>query len=317
MAITLDTRSTLSTQLNGLDGVAISATGVVYVNGPSLRAYDPSGTPMWTTTGIFQPTQASIGSDGTVYFGSGSRLFALRPDGTERWRTMLTESGPTGAPAIAADGTIYTGTEFALYAIDPAAGAIRWRVGYGNSYNGPPAVGADGTVYVARYIAVHAFRPDGVGRWDFPLPLGNAITSAAYVGPSGDVYFGFGSSTTFQLVALAPTGVERWRRILPAPARTIAIAPDGTIWAACDATLVAISPMGAELRRVSGVAFAQPLIASDGTIYVTDGPDLRAIRPDGTMVFTRRVNLTSHGPALAADGTLWLSGGATLTAVRP
>ncbi|MEF8874652.1 MAG: PQQ-binding-like beta-propeller repeat protein, partial [Candidatus Thermoplasmatota archaeon] len=52
----------------------------------------------------------AIGSDGTIYVGSrDTNLYALNPDGTEKWR-FDTGNYVLSSPAIGSDGTIYVGT---------------------------------------------------------------------------------------------------------------------------------------------------------------------------------------------------------------
>ena len=52
----------------------------------------------------------AIGADGTVYVGShDSNLYALNPDGTEKW-SFTAGKAVSSSPAIGADGTIYVGS---------------------------------------------------------------------------------------------------------------------------------------------------------------------------------------------------------------
>ncbi|MBL7183088.1 MAG: PQQ-like beta-propeller repeat protein [Anaerolineae bacterium] len=68
----------------------------------------------------------SIGSDGTIYAGSGDgKLYAINPNGTLRW-SFATGGRISSCPAIASDGTIYTGSwDSKLYAINPN-GSLKW-----------------------------------------------------------------------------------------------------------------------------------------------------------------------------------------------
>jgi outer membrane protein assembly factor BamB len=82
-----------------------------------LSTVDTSANPgqlKWTFGPTFQTNAAqpvfsspSIGVDGTIYIGINDALYALNPDGSEKWafETGLTV---TSSPAIAADGTIYS-----------------------------------------------------------------------------------------------------------------------------------------------------------------------------------------------------------------
>ena len=61
---------------------------------------------------------AAIALDGTIYVGSYDKcLFAINPDGTEKWRFM-TGDHIESSPAIGSDGIIYIGAgDGYLYAI--------------------------------------------------------------------------------------------------------------------------------------------------------------------------------------------------------
>jgi len=77
-----------------------------------LSPYDTSnndGTLKWTyTTWDYVRSSPAIGSDGTIYVGSGDKLYAINPDGTLKW-TSTTGDGVESRPAIGGDGTIYVG----------------------------------------------------------------------------------------------------------------------------------------------------------------------------------------------------------------
>ena len=92
---------------------AIGKDGTVYVVGERLLALHPNGTLAWSYAPVSGPLRGfashpAVGIDGVVYFGVGHELYAVHPDGKEKWvrRIGWTES----SPAIAADGTLYIGT---------------------------------------------------------------------------------------------------------------------------------------------------------------------------------------------------------------
>ena len=112
---------------------AIGADGTIYdgttsfmsIIGGSFFAFNPSGSVKWIFNGpstccVGGFGDSAIGADGTVYLGGlqgiGSHfvpyLYALNPDGSQRWRV----AGPGAAPAIGADGTLYVAID-SLYAI--------------------------------------------------------------------------------------------------------------------------------------------------------------------------------------------------------
>src|SRR4030043_384844 len=72
------------------------------------------------------PPPPAIGADGTIYIGCfDDNLYAVNPDGSQRWSFNTT--GPvTSSPAIGAAGTTYVGcNDRNLYAINPD-GSQKW-----------------------------------------------------------------------------------------------------------------------------------------------------------------------------------------------
>ena len=75
----------------------------------------------------------AIGSDGTVYFGTGvwgEKIYALDGEtGTKKWeyKTGKSELGVKSSPAIGKDGTVYVGSgDGKTYALDGKTGARKW-----------------------------------------------------------------------------------------------------------------------------------------------------------------------------------------------
>ena len=98
-------------------------------------------------TGDKVKSSPAIGSDGTVYVGSGDdNLYAINPDGTKKWAFSMTSVD--SSPAIGFDGTIYVGSAAGLFAINPD-GTQKWNaLTFDGRVNSSPAIGADGTIYV-------------------------------------------------------------------------------------------------------------------------------------------------------------------------
>ena len=106
---------------------SIGSDGTVYVGGSCANAYtcglyaiNPDGTERWNFTGGGVESSPAIGNDGTVYVGSDNGyLYAISPDGSEKWSFY---AGPvvTSSPTIGPDGTVYIGGSYNLFAINPA-----------------------------------------------------------------------------------------------------------------------------------------------------------------------------------------------------
>lgn len=98
---------------------------------------------------VWDPTK---GGDGTIYIGSNGPvgvgyLFAINPNGSEKWRFDFPCCNPVSRPAIGSDGTIYIGNDDNyLYAINPD-GTQKWRFRAGGDVRSEPLVGNDGAIY--------------------------------------------------------------------------------------------------------------------------------------------------------------------------
>ena len=102
-------------------------------------------------TGAAIFSSPAIAPDGTVYIGSGLdvfSLFALKPDGTQKW-VFTTGGWILSSPVIGADGTIFVNPlDDDFYAINPD-GTLKWiyNTGQTDVPISSPAIGPDGTVY--------------------------------------------------------------------------------------------------------------------------------------------------------------------------
>ena len=130
---------------------AIGADGTIYVGSSdgNLYAINPDGTQKWVfPTGESDLSSPALGADGTIYVGSwDTNLYAINPDGTLQW-AFATNGCIRSSPAFGADGTIYLGSwDGNFYAIN-ANGTQKWMFSTGTGHNSSPAIGADGTIYV-------------------------------------------------------------------------------------------------------------------------------------------------------------------------
>jgi outer membrane protein assembly factor BamB len=126
---------------------AIAANGSVYVSSATqVEAFAETGGGQWSFP-VDMPAAASIGSDGTVYFGSRDRhLYAVTQDGRLKWK-FATGNAIRSAPAISKSGTIYFGSDDKkLYALDQS-GRELWEFATGGAVQSP-TIAPDGTIYV-------------------------------------------------------------------------------------------------------------------------------------------------------------------------
>lgn len=160
----------------GPDGTIYAAGTVTtsHVSGTtdsSMHAVTPSGTVTWTFTLHNHPVGSpSVGSDGTIYFGTDTLLYAMNTDGTVKWTLPYSNAGfDFTGPAIGADGTIYAtdGNCISAFAPPPTS-AVRWSFCPPSPAVGAhaPSVGGDGTIYLGTELnGVYALSPDGGVKW--------------------------------------------------------------------------------------------------------------------------------------------------------
>ena len=132
-------------------------------------------TPIWEFgTGDQVLSSPAIGSDGTVYVGSGdNKLYAINgKTGVKIWE-FETGGFVDSSPAIGSDGTVYVGSyDKKLYAINGKTGVKLWEFETGDPVYSSPAIGSDGTVYVGSYDKkLYAFRTDSKGPAKSPWPM--------------------------------------------------------------------------------------------------------------------------------------------------
>jgi outer membrane protein assembly factor BamB len=216
----------------------------------------------------------AVGGDDAIYLAADG-LYALRPDGTQRWKFSPGTTHCASAPAVADDGTVYVGCQDdTLYAVGQD-GLKRWDLRTGDDIDSSPAIATDGTIYVGSDDRkLWAIGPDGKQR--FTVVTGGPVHSSPAIGEDGTIYVG---SFDGQLYAIAPTGAVRWTyraagRIVSSPI----VDADGAIcFGSEDDRLYALEPDG-KLRwsiQLDGDVDSTPTLLDDGTLLV--GSDDRAL----------------------------------------
>ena len=258
-----------------------------------------------------------IGDDGTVYIGThgrhstttGSKLFAIYPNGTEKWQWNPGHFIDS-TPAVAQDGTLYVGCwDKSLYAVYPN-GTVKWEFSdlSGSFVYTSPAIAPDGTVYIGNdNNKLYAVNPDGTLKWSYET--NGAIHSSPAVDTDGTIYIG---SNDKKLYAINPGGTLKWKYQTGSWVESSpAIGTDSTIYVGShDSKLHAINPDGTSKWKypAGGRIKSSPAIGADGTIYVGSSDEkLHAINPDGT----EKWNYTTYSyiessPAVDANGTIYV-----------
>jgi outer membrane protein assembly factor BamB len=279
--------------------------------------YGPNNSSVaWTfSTGDNIFGSAAVGDDGTIYVGTrgqhpvtGSRLYAIHPNGTERWHWRPSHYIDSTS-AIADDGTLYVGSwDKRLYAINPD-GTMKWEFSAdGGFVYTSPAIGSDGTIYIGNNDGrVYAVHPDGTKKWSYQTL--HAVQSSPAIAADGTIYVG---SNDRKLYAINPDGTLKWSyttgdRVMSSPA----IAADGTVYVGSDdGRLYAFHQNGAlKWTYTTGYCVrSSPAIDSNGTIYVGSGDKkLYALYQNGTLKWSYATGgMIWSSPAIDADGTIYV-----------
>lgn len=316
----------------------IGADGTIYLGSHKNKVYaiNSDGTLKWKFDAgepVYDPiydvwkgilSTPAISEDGTIYITSLSNfLFALSPDGTEKWKfPMKTSISTWSSPAIGVDGTIYVGSARSgsggkIYAINPE-GKEKWSFQAKSDVFPTPAIGEDGTIYIGSGSVgdFYAIKPDGNLKWMFNT--GKHIETSAAIGADGTIYVG---SWNNKFYAFTPDGRKKWEFLTKGEGLVAspAIGKDGTIYlSANDKNLYALNPDGTEKWRLligAGVETpSSPTIGADGTIYLgipyeAEGkPTFFAIDPGGTKKWSIATKGgISASPAIGKNGTVYIS----------
>jgi hypothetical protein len=262
-------------------------------------------------------TLPAIADDGTLLFGTGTEddpafglyvgqgsAWAVSPEGKKKWtyefppatffrshdygsgQVFPAKSPACTQPAVAADGTTYW-LGHGVYALT-SDGALRWAFDPGEDFYSV-AIAGDGSVYALADGALFTLAPDGTQKWKYSFEKSDYFSGELAVGADGTVYFTSRHPGGFnsRLFALNSQGNLKW---------------------------------GLEsYDLVSG-----PLIASDGTVYITvsihvegDGNQkaVVALNPSGEAKWS-----TPNGSSLfdlGSDGTLYVCYVRDLFAISP
>jgi len=265
-------RSVNSAPAIGLDGNILVAT--TRDSAPwRLWSFESNGDTAWSfpLAGNADFASPAVGPDSTIYLGANRYLYAIRPDGTLKWRDSLAARIQC-CPAVANESTLYVAAGTRLYCIARDSG-IRWRKSIGGSSNYcSPVVDAEGRVYVGTANGVNStflcLGPDSSVLYSFMVS--DDIWSSAAIGSGPLIYFGCMNDTLY-LFAGAPPAVGEVEsdaraagvQLLPNPTRGIA----------------RFFPTGMYSARVHNATGSRVAL-----VRATDRLDLRRLKPGVYMV---------------------------------
>ncbi len=220
------------------------------------------------------------------------KLYTLDANGLLLW-SYDANSPLLSSPSIGPDGSVFVGGQNGkLYAID-IDGNLRWTHSTNGFIYSSPAVSADGNVYVCSQDGIlYALGQDGSELWSFETGGLSAVTSGAIfaspaVGPNDTVFIaGLYDPNLYALDS--NNGSVKWSCSFLDPCEPNGLQP----W-----------------------PFASPVIAADGTVYISPifEPNLYVIDSNGSIIWS--VDLADpcsckYGwsePALGPDGTIYVS----------
>jgi outer membrane protein assembly factor BamB len=262
-------------------------------------------TPLWRFyTGASSAGTPAVASDGTIYVqGADSLMYAVNPDGSEKWVGTIGRGLNWTAPLTALDGTVYAPCyDGTLWALSPS-GAFKWKYETGGRLTSA-ALGADGMVYVGsedRYV--YAVTPTCSLAWRYQTPdrvYGIALAA------DGTVYVTVDEQG---LYALDANGSLKWFFPESYAMYPASVDADGTVYLTGHG-IYAITPGGAEVWHyfADEPSSGQPTIGPDGTIYACFGGNWAfwAMRPDGTRLWTCPTrNFVGCSPAVSSTGVVY------------
>jgi outer membrane protein assembly factor BamB len=289
----------------------------------------------------------AIDAEGTIYVGGAKGLYALNPDGTQKWFHENAEQGfnfqapyrPVLYPFIADDGHIWFDFK-AKYETNTAGLSRVDANGEGKAFvsNVSTVVRAgllkDGSIFVLwdqngpAFLLPEGYLPETVGKtidptvrqewWDAEFSVPRDCYPAAF-GSDGLRYVGCKDS----ILMMKPTGdAVIWSYATPGywPGQP-AVAEDGTVFFGSeDGHLYALSPNG-ELKwkfRTGGKVHSTPAIAKNGTIFFgSDDGYLYAVGSDGKAKWRYKTGGAVYSPTIGPDGTVYaLSADGMLYAIQ-
>ncbi|MFC7199489.1 PQQ-binding-like beta-propeller repeat protein [Halospeciosus flavus] len=296
----------------GADGGTTPAATTTTSQTTSTQTTTPAkpGEPRWTLETGTEPA-ALVVRDGRIYFGSDA-VYALDPDGTERWRY----TSDRRVQSLVVDDRVYattgyfaspSGNDFALHALDD--GNELWSFARdGTGMLSAPAVGSERV-----FVATHDDYLQSDGETLYGLSTGG---DRLWSTPVGDPELTVAGETLFasypqNFVAFDPDGAERWSKSVEGIYVEFVGVRGDLAFASWRGTLHALGLSdGAERwsKSVSGATLV--------------GDTLYAVTGDGTVLAldsaTGEVQWEQSVPTVAspvvADGRVYV-GGKTLTAL--
>jgi hypothetical protein len=276
----------------------------------------------------------TLGADGTIYASSNQSVFAISPDGKQKWHTVC---GSISYTAMGTDGMLYAAEMHGLiFGISPD-GTVSWKPGYGLiGFHAPPAMGSNETILFANSTSdlyafeqgsttaawsQNTFRPGAIGE-------NSSLAGTAAVGTdsaSSPVVYSDGSIALPRqhwLNRFGSDGTPAWQlELTPGGLGLAALGEDGSIYVGDNRyTLYAVDQSG-ELEwkyEPDGIVIGSPVVDAEGVIYFSTTRSVYALDRLGNKKWqVQPKHSYFSSPTLAADGSTYLTGSEGLSALGP
>lgn len=251
------------------------------------------------------PNSIAIKSNGIIFVGSGTKIKAIRPDGTIKWSKRYTN---VQGPALSADGkTVYFAGNNKLVALKAKNGEKRWSYAMGDSTLFGPTIGENGDIYQGSWDGyLYAIQPDGTLHWRYQTEGANSYPPS--IGENGVIYLGAGDAHAGpdgNVYALKKNGTLKWKYDTGTErAGSPAITEDGLILVPAAPNLYALNTDGTVAWSVG------PQTGGDDEDGGDDGEDLQLTAADDIAGIIT--------PGVAADGTIYIGNSeGVITAIDP
>jgi outer membrane protein assembly factor BamB len=257
----------------------------------------------------------AIGSDGSIYVPAGNFLYALNPDGSEKWM-LGSEKGLLSLRDISIDDkdTIYAVSD-AFSAFTPD-GMLKWQTSAAKGHSSSVAIDWAGRLCFMRGNTLCAVDAEGGIKWEREIrhDISQVIAIAPVIGSGGTIYTCGNKRLHGLIQAFEPDGTSKWTfemdrfSSLSMPAvddlgnlyfgelskNFYSLASDGRLkW----------------IFKTEHSVSSAPAIGADHTVYFgcTDG-SLYALDPNGELKWRFHTNgPICSSPAIDSEGNIYFA----------